>query len=451
VVAPHSPGHVDTPPVAHDTSGRESIRTRLHDAIPGGAHTYAKGDDQYPAEAPVAIVRGHGCRVWDTEGHEFIEYGAGLRSVTLGHAFPRVTDAVKAALDVGSNFVRPSLVELECAEQLLDLIAAADMIKFTKDGSTATTAAVKLARAYTGRDLVAICADHPFFSYDDWFFATTSIDAGIPQGVAELSLTFRYNDIESLEHLFAEHPGQIAAVILEPERTDPPRDDYLQKVEQLCRREGTVFVLDEMITGFRWHLGGAQAVYGVTPDLSTFGKGLANGFSVSALVGKRELMELGGLRHDRERVFLLSTTHGAETHSLAAATATMDVYEGEDVIGALHDAGRRLRTGVEAAAKDSGVEDFVRVLGRDCNLVYETRDSEGSPSQAYRTLFLQELLRGGVLAPSFVVNYSHDEGAIDETIDAVAGALVVYRQALENGIEPYLKGPSVKPVYRRFN
>jgi glutamate-1-semialdehyde 2,1-aminomutase len=325
------------------------------------------------------------------------------------------------------------------------------MVKFTKDGSTATTAAVKLARAYTGRDLVAICADHPFFSYDDWFFATTSIDAGIPQGVAELSLTFRYNDIESLEHLFAEHPGQIAAVILEPERTDPPRDDYLQKVEQLCRREGTVFVLDEMITGFRWHLGGAQAVYGVTPDLSTFGKGLANGFSVSALVGKRELMELGGLRHDRERVFLLSTTHGAETHSLAAATATMDVYEGEDVIGALHDAGRRLRTGVEAAAKDSGVEDFVRVLGRDCNLVYETRDSEGSPSQAYRTLFLQELLRGGVLAPSFVVNYSHDEGAIDETIDAVAGALVVYRQALENGVEPYLKGPSVKPVYRRFN
>jgi glutamate-1-semialdehyde 2,1-aminomutase len=428
-----------------------SLRERLHRVIPGGAHTYAKGDDQYPVEAPVAIVRGNGCRVWDVEGNEFIEYGSGLRAVTLGHAFPAVTEAATRALAEGANFVRPSLVELECAEKLVSLVAAADMVKFTKDGSSATTAAVKLARAYTGRDYVALCADHPFFSYDDWFFATIPMDAGIPRSVADLSLTFRYNDIESLERLFAAHPGEIAAVVLEPEKGEPPRDGFLTQVQDLCRRESTVFVLDEMITGFRWHTGGAQEVYGVTPDLSTFGKGMANGFSVSALVGRRELMERGGLRHDEERVFLLSTTHGAEIHSLAAAIATMSTYEADDVVVALHEAGRRLREGVEAAATGRGVGDFVRVVGRDCNLVFETRDPDGAPSQPYRTLFMQELVRRGVLAPSFVVNYSHDGAAIDATVEAVDEALEVYRRALEDGVERYLVGPAVKPVYRRYN
>jgi glutamate-1-semialdehyde 2,1-aminomutase len=433
------------------TDGQAALRRRLHDVIPGGAHTYAKGDDQFPFEAPVALVRGEGCRVWDVDGNVFVEYGAGLRAVTLGHAYPPVVRAVSEALSLGTNFTRPSSVELECAERLVDLVAAADMVKFTKDGSTATTAAVKLARAYTGRQHVALCADHPFFSYDDWFFATTAVDSGIPTNVAELALPFRYNDVASLERLFTVHPDSIACVILEPERSDPPKDGFLQEVEAVCRRNGAVFVLDELITGFRWSAGGAQEVYGVTPDLSTFGKGMANGFAVSALLGRRELMELGGLRHDRERVFLLSTTHGGEIHSLTAALATMAVYGDEDVIGALHSAGRRLRVGVEAAASDAGVGDHFRVVGRDCNLVYETRDPDGSPSQEYRTLFLQELVRRGILAPSFVVSYSHDDATIDSTILAVGEALQVYRRALEDGVERYLVGPSVKPVYRRFN
>ena len=427
------------------------IRERLHAAIPGGAHTYSKGDDQYPANAPTAIVRGEGCRVWDVDGNEFVEYGAGLRAVTLGHAYPRVVGAVAAELAKGTNFTRPSVVELECAEQLTGMIAAADMAKFTKDGSSATTAALRLARAFTGRDKVALCADHPFFSYDDWFFATTPMSAGIPRGVAELSVPFRYNDVKSVEDVFAEHPGEIAAVILEPEKNDPPRERFLHRLREICDREGALLVFDEMITGFRWHNGGAQAEYDVAPDLSTFGKGLANGFAVSALVGKRDLMELGGLRHDRERVFLLSTTHGAETHSLAASMATMSTYENEDVVDRLHEAGRRLRVGCEAAAREAGVADHFRILGRDCNLVYEARDSEGRPSPAYRTLFLQELIRRGVLAPSFVVTYSHDDSTIDATLNAVAEALTVYRRALEDGVGEYLSGPAVKSVYRKFN
>jgi glutamate-1-semialdehyde 2,1-aminomutase len=426
------------------------IRSRLHEAIPGGAHTNAKGDDQYPANAPAAIVRGEGCRVWDLEGREFVEYGSGLRAVTLGHAYPPVVEAVAQALEVGANFLRPSIYELECAEQLLGLVAGAEMVKFTKDGSTATTGALKLARAYTGRDLVALCEGH-FFSYDDWFITTTDVDAGIPRAVAELTLTFRYNDLASLEQLFDEHPGRIACVFMEPERTHPPEDRFLEDVHALCMQQGAVLVFDEMITGFRWDCGGAQAVYGVTPDLSTFGKGMANGFSVSALLGRREIMKLGGRDHDRERVFLLSTTHGAETHGLAAAMATMSTYVERDVVARLHEAGMRLRAGVDAAAAEVGVSEHVRLVGRDCNLVFETRDADGEASQGFRTLFMQELVARGILAPSFVVNYSHDDATIDATIEAVAESLFVYRRGLEDGWEAHVTGPSVKPVYRRFN
>ncbi len=433
------------------SSVQEDLRERLHAAIPGGAHTYAKGDDQWPANAPALLVRGQGCRVWDAEGNEFVEYGMGLRAVGLGHAYPAVVNAAEAALRDGSNFTRPALVELECAEAFLDIVSGADMVKFTKDGSSANTAAVKLARASTGRDLVVLCSHHPFFSYDDWFIGTTSIDAGIPAAVADLTLTFPYNDLASLERLFAEHPGRIACVVLEPEREESPLDGFLQGVADLCHREGAVLVLDEMITGFRWRLGGAQAEYGVVPDLSTFGKAMANGFAVSALAGRRDLMERGGIRGEGPRVFLLSTTHGAETHGLAAAIATMDVYRERDVIGRLHEVGRLLRTEVEAAIAAAGVEDFVGVGGRDSNLGYRTLDQDGRPSQPFRTLFLQELVRGGILAPSFVVSYAHDEEAVQQTVAAVADALAVYRRALDDGVERYLVGPSVKPVYRRFN
>jgi glutamate-1-semialdehyde 2,1-aminomutase len=430
---------------------QDNLRERLHAVIPGGAHTYAKGDDQWPLEAPALLTHGKGCRVWDADGNEFVEYGMGLRAVALGHAYEPVATAAERALRGGTNFTRPAMVELECAEAFREIVTGAEMVKFTKDGSTANTSAVKLARAYTGRDLVALCEDHPFFSYDDWFFSTTEMDAGVPVAIGSLTLTFKYNDMASLERLFGQHPGQIACVILEPERDEPPRDGFLHAVRELCTREGAVLVFDEMITGFRWCLGGAQSEYSVVPDLSTWGKAMANGFSLSALAGRRELMERGGIRHAEERVFLLSTTHGAETHALAASIATMAVYRDEDVIGGLHATGRSLRTQVEAAAAAAGVSDHFQVVGRDSNLTYRTLDPKGRPSQPLRTLFLQELVRRGILAPSFVVSHAHDEATVAFTAEAVAEALGVYRRALDDGVDRYLVGPSVKPVYRRFN
>jgi glutamate-1-semialdehyde 2,1-aminomutase len=361
-----------------------------------------------------------------------------------------VEAAQRQMLD-GTSYLRPAAIEFDSAEALLDMVGPAEMVKFTKDGSTATSAAVKLARAHTGRDLVALCADHPFFSYDDWFIGTTPMTAGIPQATRDLSLTFHYNDIDGVRALFDAHPGQIACVILEPEKDEAPRDGFLHELQALCAQEGALFILDEMITGFRYHAGGVQDEFGLSPDLSTFGKGLANGFSVSALVGKREIMELGGIRDPRERVFLLSTTHGAEPHGLAAAMATMRVYREEPVVETLYERGARLRAGVEQIVGELGLEEQFGVKGRDCNLVFFTRDAEGNASQPFRTLFLQEMLERGFLTSSFVVSYSHGEQDIDLTIEAAGESLAVYAKALEDGIEHHLRSRPVKPAYRKFS
>jgi len=429
-----------------------NLKARAHHRIPGGCHTYAKGDDQYPLLAPSFIVRGAGCHVWDTEGREYIEYGMGNRAVGLGHAYPAVLDAVRHELLQGCNFTRPSPIEVACAEQFLMLVDNAEMVKFCKDGSDATSGAVRLGRAYTGRDLVACCADHPFFSTDDWFIGTTPVNAGVPEVVRRLTVTFRYNDLEGVKSLFARHPGEIAAVILEPARNEEPQDDFLHRLQDLCRAEGTVLIFDEMITGFRWHNGGAQKVYGVTPDLCAFGKALANGFSVSALAGRTELMRLGGLAHnDRPRVFLLSTTHGAETHAMAAAIATMRVYETEGVVEQLYRQGSRLRTQLQQVIQRHGLGPYFSLQGRDCCLSYLTLDTAHQPSQAFRSLFLQETIRRGVLMPSLVVSYSHEDADIDRTVAAIDGALTVYRRALELGVEHFLIGRPSQIVYRQYN
>jgi glutamate-1-semialdehyde 2,1-aminomutase len=426
------------------------LRGRFHALIPGGSHTYAKGDDQFPETAAPYIVRGKGCHVWDVDGNEFIEYGMGLRTVTLGHAYQSVVDAASREMANGSNFVRPSPIELECAEELLGLVQGAEMVKFAKNGSDVTSAAIRLSRAYTGRDYVAICADHPFFSVDDWFIGSTPMTAGIPKSVRDLTLKFHYNDVPSLKALFQQYPAQIACLIMESEKDVMPRENFLHEVQRLCRKQGTVFILDEMINGFRWHNGGGQSYHNIVPDLSCFGKAIANGFAVSALAGKRELMRLGGIDHDKERVFLLSTTHGAERHSLAAALEVMRVYRREPVIDQLWRQGERLARGIEKSVQEHRLEGYVETIGRPCCLVYTTRDAEKKPSQPFRTLFLQESIKRGILAPSFVVSYSHANGDIDRTLEVIHDVLAVYRKALEEGVDKYLIGQPVKPVFRKF-
>ncbi len=432
-------------------SRSQELKQKSHQLIPGGAHTYAKGDDQYPELAPGFLVKGKGCHVWDVDGNEYIEYGMGLRAVTLGHGYESVVEAAYRQMLLGINFTRPAPIEIECAEQFLSLIEGAEMVKFAKNGSDATTAAIKLARAYTGKDMVAVCADHPFFSTDDWFIGSRDMNAGIPEAVQNLTVKFKYNDLESIKALFANYPNRIACLIMEAETLITPAPNFLHQAKRICHENGALFILDEIITGFRWDLGGAQKVHQIVPDLSTFGKAMGNGFSIAALAGKREIMELGGIQHERERVFLLSTTFGAETHSLAAAMEVMRIYQEENVVEHLDRQGKKLIEGINQAISSYQLEDYFGVTGKPCNLVYLTKDRHGERSQAFRTLFLQEIIKRGIIAPSLVVSYSHRDEDIQQTIEAIAEALDVYRQALEEGVEKYLVGRSVQPVFRKFN
>jgi glutamate-1-semialdehyde 2,1-aminomutase len=446
---------------------------RLNHVIPGGAHTYSRGDDQFPANAPQILERGKGAYVWDPEGRKFLDYGMALRAVTLGYSHPSVNEAAMHEISIGNNLTRASVTELKAAELLTELIPSVDMVKFGKNGSNATTAAVKIARAYTGRRYVCIPKQHPFFSFDDWFIGTTALTRGIPEGAASSTLVFEYGVIASLERLFASYPDQIAAVMLEPATTLTPckkgctqvltfespcadcpdsQGNFLKQVQALCRARGALFILDEMITGFRWHLQGAQTYFGVTPDLTTFGKAMANGFSVAAVGGRRDVMEVGNIRTPgAERTFLLSTTHGGEMSGLGAFIETVRVYREQNVCMHLWQYGQLLKDGLSALAARHGLEERFIIDGPAISLNYVTRDASGVPSPAFRTLFSQEMIRHGVLMPWIAVSLAHGESELELTLTAADKALAVYRRALNEGIDLFLQGPAVKPVFRKYN
>lgn len=425
---------------------------KLNALIPGGAHTYSRGDDQYPTNAPQILARGKGCYVWDAAGRKFLDYGMALRAVTIGYAHKPVDDAAIREIKNGNNLTRPSFIELKAAELLTKIIPSAEMVKFAKNGSTVTTAAVKLARAYTGRKYIAVCREHPFFSYDDWFIGSTVMNRGVPEEISALTHTFHYNNIASLKNLFDKYPHQIATVILEPVTTTPPENDFLQKVQTLCHKEGAVFILDEMISGFRWHLAGAQTYFHVQPDLCTFGKGMANGFSVAALAGKRDIMKLGGILDEgKERVFLISTTHGAEMSGLGAFVQTMEEYKKLHVIRHLWNYGKKLMDGMNAIAKDMGIEKNFSVEGYPCSPNYIAKDAKGYVSLPLRTLFSQEMIKQHILMPWIALSWSHDELELEKTLEATKKSLIIYTRALEFGYKKYLHGKPIKPVFRKLN
>ena len=425
---------------------------RLNKVIPGGAHTYSRGDDQYPSNAPQIFKKGKGVYAYTPENKKFLDYGMGLRAVTIGYANKKINKAAIQQIKYGNTQTRPSIVELESAELLVDLIPSAEMVKFAKNGSTVTSAAVKIARAYTGRKYIIRCLDHPFFSYDDWFIGNTDLKRGIPEEYASLTLNFPFNDSDALEKLFDKYHNQIAGVILEPSTIDHPKEGFLENVKKLCHKNNALFILDEMITGFRWHLQGAQTLYNIEPDLSTFGKAMANGFSVSALTGKREFMEIGGIKKiGAERVFLTSSTHGAEMSSLGAFIATIDFYKKKNVIKHMWDYGTKLITQSNKIAVDLGIGEYFSLSGVPCSPVFSTRDSNKKISLIFRTLFLQEMIKNKVLMPCIALAYEHKDREMKFTLNAIEKSLLVYKKALEDGYEKYLVGDVIKPVFRKYN
>lgn len=436
-----------------DFKESDVYRNKVHKFIPGGAHTYSKGDDQFPAIAPAAIARGKGGRVWDVDGNEFVDCSLGLGAVGLGHAYEPILSAVRTQLDLGSAFQRPASIELELAQDFVASVPGAERVKFAKNGSTVTTAAVKLARAFTGRDLVAFPGNHPFYSYDDWFMGQSPCRSGIPVDVQKLSLTYDSTQPETLELLFKQHPNKIACVITEPEEVIPQDPAILHEVSSIARKYGAVLVFDEMVSGFRAGWPGAHNRLGLEADLVTWGKAIGNGFSFCALSGRADIMDLGGIfQTDSPRVFLISSTHGGEAHTLAAARAVLSEYLQNDVLKRHGDLVSAVAQGMKSTVEKKGLSDILSVHASHWRVVCVCKDNAGEVSPGMRTLLLQEMIRRGVLFQGlFLPCFTHEESDVARILSAFDESCEVYSLALDKELSQYLSGGVIPPVFREYN
>jgi glutamate-1-semialdehyde aminotransferase len=419
-----------------------ALYDRAIKTVPLASQTFSKAaSSTVQGAAPLFLDKADGARVWDVDGNRYIDYVLGLLPIVLGHRHPEVDAAIRAQLEKGISFSLATPLEAELAERLVRLIPCAEMVRFGKNGSDATGAAIRLARAYTGRDKVALSGYH---GWHDWYIGTTARHLGVPQAVRDLSIRFPFNDADALEALLGAEPNAFAAVILEPAGLDDPAPGFLEAVRALCNRYGAVLIFDEIVTGFRIDLGGAQAKYGVTPDLASFGKAMANGMPLSAIVGRRAIMRL------MEDIFF-SGTFGGEALSLAAGLATLDVLERENVpqrIGAL---GARLREGMRVILEEHGLQQELRAAGPDWWPAVLPTGGGRADGILVASLVKQETVAHGLLmGPTFNLCLAHDNaGIIKETLAAWAGAAAAVAEALStNDPAARLRGKPIRPVFQ---
>jgi glutamate-1-semialdehyde aminotransferase len=438
------PKPVTLDPALPSIARSDALYARALGLIPAVTQTLAKGPGQHiKGVAPKYLQRGKGAHVWDVDGNEYIDFSMGIGPLSLGYAHPAVDAAVRAQLEEGITFSLMHPLEVEVAEEVRRLVPGAEMVRFSKTGCDVTSAAVRLARAFTGRRKVLCCGYH---GWHDWYISVTDRDRGIPAEISSLTNTFAYNDLASVE---AALDDDTACVILEPVVFEEPRDGFLSRLAELCRQRGALLVFDEMWTGFRCSLGGAQERYGVTADLACFSKAIANGMPLSVLTGRAEVMKL----FDKDVFFF--TTFGGEALSLAAARATMEVMENEQVPARLERLGSALRGQYNELAASLGL-DFTRCVGLGCRtlVTFEAKGvAAGASPLEMKSLVQQELIRRGVLWNGFHnLSHSHREADLEHLLGAYREALGVLKEALARGrVREALLGEPVEPVFRRVS
>ncbi len=417
----------------------EKLLDRARSVIPLGSQTFSKSFTQYPREAPMFLAGGDGARVWDVDGNSYVDLVSGLLPVVLGYRDPDVDEAIRKQLCNGISFSLATGLEVELAERLIELIPCAEMVRFGKNGTDATSAAVRLSRAFTGRDRVAVCGYH---GWQDWYIGATTRNKGVPKAVSDLTHVFPYNDLAALRALLEEHAGEFAAVIMEPVNATEPEPGYLEGVRELAREHGALLVFDEIITGFRIALGGAQQYFGVTPDLACFGKGMGNGMPISAIVGRADVMK------EMEEVFF-SGTFGGETLSLAAAIAVIDKMRREPVIEHLWRMGADLADGASRLIAEHGLAGTIAFDGLAPWKLISFGDHPSACKEAMRTVFVREMLRNGVLVnASHNITHAFGESEMAEVLAAYGRALGVLASELETpGLDDRLGDDLIRPVF----
>lgn len=420
----------------------QAFLARAEKVIPLGSQTFSKSRTQYPfGVSPYFITRGEGSRVWDLDGNEYIDFVSSLASITLGYQDPDVNAAVRQQLDTsGVIFSLPHPLETEVAELICAMVPCAERVRFGKNGSDATSGAIRVSRAFTGRDRVAVCGYH---GWQDWYIGSTARHRGVPAATRDLTHAFVYNDLDSLASVLKSHPGEFAAVILEPMNVVAPLPGYLEGVKALAHQHGALLVFDETITGFRYANGGAQAHFGVTPDLATFGKGLANGYPVSAVAGRADVMK------EMEEIFF-SFTFGGEALSLAAAKATLEKLQREPVAATLAARGQQAMDGASAVIKQHGLQDLFAVSGHPSWSFLNIKDGRGANAFEIKTLWMQEILERGILSVgTHNVNYAHSEADIARLVAVYAEVLPFIGKTLDDGkLRDALRCDPLVPLFK---
>lgn len=421
-----------------DISESDRLYARALGLIPAVTQTLAKGPGQFSnGVAPKYLQRGKGAHVWDVDGNEYIDLNMGIGPISLGYAYDKVDEAIRRQLRDGITFSLMHPLEVEVAEMIREVIPNAEAVRFSKTGADVTSAAVRLARAYTGRSKVLCCGYH---GWHDWYISVTDRQRGIPAAVRDLTFTIPYNDLATVAESLDD---DVACIVLEPVTFDAPRNNYLTELQQLCQRNGTLLIFDEMWTGFRLALGGAQAHFGVVPDLACYSKAIANGMPLSVLTGRHKIMRL------LEKEVFFFTTFGGEALSLAAAQATIQELSDQDAPAYLARQGRHLKEGYNALAEELAMP-YTRCVGFDCRTMITFDAAAGSPL-AVKTLLQQEMIKRGVLWAGFHnLCFSHSDADVEWTLAAYADALPIVRQAVAEGnVEGHLRGRLVEPVFRR--
>lgn len=442
----------------------------LNKYIPGGAQTYSRGFDQYPDNAPQILSKGDKQFIYDEKGQKFLDYGMGLRTIILGYNNKKVNKAAIKQINNGNNLPRPSEIELTFAKNLVNTIPHIEMVKFAKNSSNAVTAAVKVSRAFNKKKLVLRCSDHPFFSFDDWFIGSTPINRGIPEEIKKLTLSFPYKNLIELKKIINKYKNQISCLVMEASTSSCPKNNinedccgkfncaydfkkhnYLKEVQNLCKENKIVFIIDETITGFRWHLKGASYKYNINPDLVIYGKAIANGFSMAVLGGKKKIMSMASIiKKKHERTFLLSTTHGGEMCSLGAANETLNILKEGKVIPKIWDHGSKLTSSINSISSSLGLIDNFRIFGVPCSPYFLT-NINGKNNLSFRTILLKELIKEKIFMPCISISGSHGDKDVKFLESKFKKILPKIRKILNKEIKSYHTGRTIKPVFRKYN
>lgn len=418
------------------------LLARARKVIPSATQTFSKGPNQWAGGvSPHYLARGEGAWVWDADGNKYLDYLMALGPIILGYNNPSVTQAVTRQLRDGAVFSQMHPLEVEVAELLVEIIPCAEMVRFAKNGSDATAGAVRAARAHTGRDRIACSGYH---GWQDWFIGTTTRDKGVPKAVAALTQVFRYNDIDSLKAIFERHPGEVAAVVMEPVGLVPPQDGFLEQVRDLARSHGALLIFDEIVTGFRFGLGGAQEFFGVTPDLACFGKAMANGLPLSAIVGRRDVMEIF------DEIFF-SGTFGGETLSLAACKATIGELRAQNVFDHIWSTGRQLYDGLSELIERHGLNGAIKPAGYPVRSALTFPHEDERQSRLRRSFFMQECVKRGLLYFGIhLPTLAHRQPELDFTFKVMGEVMPLFATAYQaDDFADRLEGPCVEPVFRR--